>query len=206
MLIHIIKAILICTNPRTALLVDKHTHDTSIADYITATKTRPHITETTRLDRLAVDALLQQAKPQVALAVFGNGIYLADREINLEAEKRIIDESTRLGVEESNTFTIVANQDIVCMIAEQGRYRSAACTCYRHESITLLLQHTCIRCTHVDMAILILCQLRHHQFGAILQIATQLRAVVTEQTIFLGNEPQLAFMVFEHRNDSMQIS
>ena len=204
-LVDIIETILIGANPRTAFLVDKHTHDTGITDHITPPETRSHITEATRLDRLAVDTLLQQAEPQVTLTVFGDGIHLTDGEINLETEIRIIYNCARLGIIESHTLAVVAYQNVVRMVAEQGGNRSAASACNRHETVALLLQHTGIRRTHVDMAILILSQLRHHQFGAILQIAAQLPAVVTEQTIFLGDEPQLAFMVFEHRYDGMQI-
>ena len=116
-----VDAILISTHPRPVTAVDQHADDTSRTDGITpVTELIAHITEALGGDGLAIESLLEQAEPEVAVAVLSDGIHLALGQVYLKAEEGIVDHTVLPGIIDGDTLAVVAYDDTVVTVAEKG--------------------------------------------------------------------------------------
>ena len=132
-------AVLVSTYPGTVLVVDEYADDTGGADDVAhAAELEAHILEAVKGDGLTVETLLEQTEPEVAVAVLDDGVNLALGEVDLLAEKRVVDELVLLRVVDGDALAVVADDDTIVAVAVERRHALAARGSHMYEVHTLL--------------------------------------------------------------------
>ena len=81
---------------------------------------------------------MEQTEPEVAVAVLDDGVNLALGEVDLLAEKRVVDELVLLRVVDGDALAVVADDDTIVAVAVERRHALAARGSHMYEVHTLL--------------------------------------------------------------------
>ena len=108
------------------------------------------------------------------------------------------------GIIESNTLTVVADDDMAFTIAIEGRDTMSVGALNMFGAVAIEQEDTGIGGTYIDMSCLILDDSAGQESGLVGQIALHLLAVIAEEIFIIDNHPEVAFFVLYHTIDSMQ--
>ena len=200
-----VETVLIGAYPHTTQTVDEGAHDTCATDDILVAHLVTHIVKTTESDRLAIDTLLQESKPEVATSILGNRTNLTLREVDLHTEERIVEQLVAGGFVDGHTLSVVADDDTTEVVAEERRHGVTVSTLDLYELGTLQTEHTRIGGSCIDDAIVVFTKTYELQVGTIGLIVSHLLTVVAKYALAISHEPQATLLVFNHRVDGMEI-
>ena len=200
-----VESALVGAYPAIAIPINQGADDTGITNNITHAQLVAHIAETIGSDRLFVDTLLKQAEPEITAAILNDGIDLAPGQIDLHAIERVVGELLVCGIIESNTLTVVADDDMAFTIAIEGRDTMSVGALNMFGAVAIEQEDTGIGGTYIDMSCLILDDSAGQESGLVGQIALHLLAVIAEEIFIIDNHPETAFFVLYHAIDGMQV-
>ena len=107
-----IKTILVGADPCPPMTVDEGADDAGGAYLVAFAQFISHIAELRPYAGLHVESFLQQAQPDVATAVFCDGINLGGGEVDVGVVERIVHQSAGLGIVDTQAIAIVTDEDV----------------------------------------------------------------------------------------------
>ena len=202
-----VQAVLVGSYPVVGIAAHEHTGDTGRAYVIASTQFIAHIVESRRLGRMHIDTFLQQAQPRIAVAVLTDAVHLGSTQVYVPAIVRIVRHRTRPGVIDSQTQAVVAYQDAVVVAHIERRDMLQPGAVNMHGHVSVQPEHTGIGRCDIDAPFAVFADTTNHtEFIFTLKVASDVLAVIAQQSLALSHQPEAFVTVFHHTVNRLDVS